>query len=296
MNLLNNYARPFRSIRFGFTILELVVAVAFVGIFLFGVVVVMAVLSEKPIPRQMQSSTKVRGIHQSMALFAQSNNGYFPGLTGDGMVSDQGKANSPFLPSLNGASVEHRFAFLVDIDFFEGEYLISPVEEKVEWKCDTEPVMADNYSYALLRIHSDATKVGTALVNVEPDQGERTNVWRSELDSATVMLGDRSMQDSNGLLYSIHAREPRHGAARDWRGTVGWADNHVGFETSHELDTQYGSAFGIENDHLFRADQGNASFVEPSEGPWDEVMNNANAVLDAVGSSDGVEATRMMGE
>lgn len=280
----------------GFTAVEAAIAVIVIAVLMFALVLPAISGQRRGPSRQMQNSTKIRGIHQSMFTYAQSNNEYLPGITSNGNIADHGAVGTPFDPTLNGASVEHRYATLLANDAFEGEYLISSLETRDVWTDLTQPVTEDNYSFALLRIHSDATSVGDAIANVEPDQGDRATVWRSELGSETVLLGDRSMQNASGSLYSIHTGEPRAGAAHDWRGTIGWADNHVGFETTHELDTKYGNGFGIANDHLFRSDQGTAMFAESGDGPWDDVMDNANAVLDAVGSSPDVEATRMSGE
>lgn len=277
----------------GMTIVQAVIAVVLIGVAL-GAFVLFLNFNKIKGARHAQSMTKLRGIHQSMFTYAQSNAEYFPGVTSKGKVADKGEAGTVFDPSLNGASVEHRFAVMLDSDYFDGRHAISPYETKTVWA--NGPVTQSNYSYAMLRFHSDATSTGETLGSVRPDQGGRAKAWHGTLDGQVAVLGDRSMQNAGGSLYSIRTSDPGASAADDWRGAVGWADNAVIFESTHEIDTKYGSALGIVNDHLFRTDQGNATFAVPGEGPWDEVMDSANAVLDAVGSSAGVEATRMTGE
>ncbi len=276
----------------GFLLIEILLSLGIFGPIFFALILP-ALGAARRTARQMEGNTRIRGIHQSMFTYGQSNREYFPGLTSRGRISDDGERGTAFDPGLNGASVEHRYAALLDNDAFEGSYPISPSEFKTAWTDWRTPVTASNYSYAFLRIHSDATTVGNG--PLAPDQGVRTVVWRTDLDSEVILIADRVKQDAQGGLHSIHTAA-RNDGSDEWRGSVAWADNHVGFETTHELDTRYGVAPAISNDHLFRTDQGDATFVEPDDGPWDAAMDKANAVMDAVGSSAGVEATRMMGE
>lgn len=277
----------------GMFISELLLVLGLAGSF--GFAILLAGVDEaRRSDRQSQNNTKLRGIHQSQFVYAQSNGEYFPGLTARGHIRDDGAPGSMYDPTLNGASVEHRFAILLDDDAFEGRYAVSPFEEKTPWSDDQDPVSQANYSYAQLRIHSDAQSVGEDLdARTRPDQGRRSSVWRSDLDAETVLMSDRVKVDGSGGLYSIQSVAPNDGTD-DWRGSVVWADNHAAFEENHELDTKYGRAPAIQNDHLFRSDQGDATLDD--DEAWDEAMDKANAVLDAVGSSAGVEATRMTNE
>ncbi len=245
----------------------------------------------------LQSISDLRQVGIGFYAFSVDNGDRFPGVADGGILNPSG-TGFPFEPSLNGASVEHRFAELLTHEYFDnGNLLISPFDRsKVAWTSGSGRVSEEHYSYALLRIHSDPTAAGVAQAEeLKLDQGARSDAWISERGSAVVMFGDRAIRRPDGHLRSIQTRDSKK-RGDDWQGGIGWGDGHATQESSYEADTSYPGASAIQDDHLFRTDQGNATVAVPGEGPWDEVMDNANAVLDAVGSSAGVEATRMTGE
>ncbi|MCC6680860.1 MAG: type II secretion system protein [Phycisphaeraceae bacterium] len=197
----------------GLTLIELLVIVAIVALFV-GILLP-AFLASRRTASCVQRNTQTRGIHQSMVMYAQGNGGYYPGLDDQGNIVD--------------VTVENRYQILLDNQFFTGEYMISPVESRLEWTTGT--VTSQNYSFALLKI----------------DAGGRYDEWKETLNSTAAVISDRNTgSDTQTNVSSIHT-DPG-----DWRGTVTWNDNHTTFETTHKLsDTQYGSGPVNKLDNLF---------------------------------------------
>ena len=81
--------------------------------------------------------------------------------------------------------------------------------------------------------------------------GQRQNEWRQTFNSEAPVLGDRAKYSAGTTgLKSVHTN-PSSAAANEWRGSVGFNDNHVTFEATHDqLETQYGDQ-SVTNDNLF---------------------------------------------
>ena len=205
---------------------------AIAGVILGGISIPMAVIAilialllpalgaARHTARQMQNNTQVRGIHQAMVMYAQSNKSYYPGIGLQGEVVD---------PSAAG-----RLQLLLEGNYFTGEYLISPSDTGMTpWT--SGQLLPTEYSYAILDI-------------AEP--GGRRDEWRDTLNTEAVTVSDRNTGVSgNPADYmSVHTDTPG-----DWRGSVGWNDNHVVFETDAILSTKYGDYDPNPNDNLFEA-------------------------------------------
>ncbi len=163
--------------------------------------------------RRMQNSTQLRGIHQGLVTYSNSNKNYFPGL------NEQGEDDR--------ISVKERFQILMQEDYITPDYAISPSETEVmtEWEepfdsqIEDRPVTKQNYSYAMLQI---------------PESGRRRAEWSQTLNSHSILLSDRNT-GTTAKPSSIHSDE--HGR---WIGSVLWNDNHVAFESSDTFETYYG--------------------------------------------------------
>ncbi|MEO0477401.1 MAG: hypothetical protein AAF085_15760 [Planctomycetota bacterium] len=177
----------------------------------------------------MQNSTQLRGIHQGMVTYSQSNQAYFPGLNA--------------LGENERIRVEERFQILMEEDYITPDYAISPSETEMitEWDgwadADSEPVTKSNYSYAMLQV---------------PEQGRRRAEWSQSLNSQAIVLSDRNT-GNNVKPSSIHSETPG-----SWTGSVLWNDNHVGFEQSDAVETCFGEKDEaqsnlIKTDRLFEA-------------------------------------------
>ena len=177
--------------------------------------------------RRMQSATQVRGIHQSMLLFAGTNNGWCPGVDSNG----------------NGAPrVEEVYRLLLDGNFFTAEYMISPADTRTTWTSGT--VTSANYSYAMLQINPGASF--EPAVGVSPGSPfARRKEWRDTTNAEAAVLADRNTGTA-AAPTSIHD-------ATAWRGSVAYNDNHADFVATHILPrTQYSGVVTMD-DLLFDA-------------------------------------------
>ena len=205
----------------GFTIVELLVVIAIYA-FLIGILLPAFSGRRKP-ARQMQNNTQVRGIHQSLVMYARSNRSQYPG------ISPKREVVAP--------TVEERFRILLEGGYFTADYAISPVERKEMWT--TGEVTSANYSYAMLDITNGDEKA------------KRTCEWKENLNALAAVMGDRNVgEDGEGKVQSIHEKS-KPGA---WRGSVAWNDNHVVYESTHVLKTKFGKSRENVADNLFVAD------------------------------------------
>lgn len=211
-----------------FTLLELAV-----------VLIIFVVLAATVVPmfgRRRSSCgmnvSQLRGIHQSLVMYADNNGGYFAGLDASGADA--------------GLSVEHRFQVLLEANYFTGEYAVSPIEAKPPWIIGA--VTTANYSYAMLQI---------------PMAGGRRDEWSVTLSADAIVLGDRNT-GTPAQPTSIHSNQPRPktGGIGDWLWTrrygPGWSgqvvfnDNHTEYLETPVHDTTYSRSANL-SDHLFQA-------------------------------------------
>ncbi len=229
-----------------FTLIELLVVISIIAL-LIGILLP-ALGAARRTARQMQNSTQIRGIHTGLVLFSQGNNTYYPGRSTTGqLVTIAGFADDTVG---SGAQVASRFQELLDDNYFTGAYAVSPSETKDPW---TGAAVVDNtmYSYSLLNI------VGTGTSTT----AQRTNEWRDTSNSEAPVLGDRAKNNGTvathteagggtNMIKSVHTN-PTSTTTNEWRGSVGFNDNHVSFEATHnQLSTKYGSASNT-TDNLF---------------------------------------------
>lgn len=204
-----------------FTLVDLLVVIV--------ILVLVSVLALSVQPRRRhhrrvpQNSTQLRGIHSALVLFSQGNNTYYPGFDTLGQP-------------LADTTVEFRFQELLDDNYFTGEYIISPSETKTAMQTTGVRPTTANYSYAMLNL-----SVLDSVRNME---------WRDTSNSEAVVLSDRAVGNGkDGAIKSVHTNPSTD--TTQWRGSVGFNDNHVTFEATHDmLTTQYGEAQFI-NDNLF---------------------------------------------
>ncbi len=175
--------------------------------------------------RRLPFSSQLRGIHSAMVLYSQGNNTYYPGFDSQGN-------------RLEDYSTEYRFQMMLDENYFTGEYIISPSETKTALtKTGIKPTTA-NYSYAFLNL--------SVLDSPRIDEWKEKKVYNDK----AVVVSDRAVAlNDKGDLKSVHTNPSPDGGS-EWRGQVGWNDNHVTFESTHILATQYGDQ-STKVDNLF---------------------------------------------
>lgn len=211
----------------GFTLIELLVVISIIAL-LIGILLP-ALGAARRVARQTQNSSQVRGIHQAILSHATTNKHRFVGLgkpdfNSNGFI-DSGIPNTGSTKQA-GNFVEARYWILLDGKYFSGEYCISPVETKSIWT--TGAVSSKNYSFAMLNV----TKMGTKGKNATGRIAE----WSDSLNSDAIVITDRNTGTGTDAdtVKSIHTNK-----AGDYRGSIGWNDNHVNFEHTSIFETRY---------------------------------------------------------
>lgn len=178
--------------------------------------------------RRAQNSTQLRAIHQAMAVYANSNKNWFPGIDSKG--------------DNDGIKVEERYQKLLEGEYFSPEYAISPSETgPLAYWDDKSDVTAENYSYALLQIPERDKE--------QPwRRNGRRGEWSETINSQAVVMSDRHL-DKYARAASIHV----HRGDMNWIGAVQWNDNSVFFSESDTVETRYGGGERNDVDRLFAA-------------------------------------------
>lgn len=212
-----------------------------------------------------QGSSQLRGIHQGMFTYANSNKEHFPGLDSKGNIlpnSAEDTGNSG-----DGDTVQARYWIMFDGNFFTPEYAIAPRETDARITeydpylgATQHPVLFDSntihYSYAMLSINGTPGQL--------PDAADRASEWAQTTNSQAVVVSDRNTgRNATAAVQSIHTSSPG-----DWEGSILWNDNHVDHYTeSHILETRYGNgpvhvdAHGDPNDNIFEPAGGDDAYL-----------------------------------
>ncbi len=230
--------------RHAFTLIELLVVISIIAL-LIGILLP-ALGAARRTARQLQSSTQVRGIQGAMVLFAQGNNNFYPGWNGQSLTA----FNVPVgytQSSVNGSPVANRFALLLLYDLFTGEYAISPAEANTIWTSGT--VSTSNFSFSFLNVASTG------------DAGKLAE-WSNTANSSAPVISDRQggaaagpSGDPSLVTTSLWVTSTTNASttanSTNWRGSVGWNDNHVSFESNAILGTSRYGAVTNTSDNLF---------------------------------------------
>lgn len=198
--------------------------------------------------RQLKCSSHVRGIVQAMIIWAQNNRDQYPLPS----LVDKDGATLAGEPESKDTSASI-FSMLIWNGFIPAEICISPAEASKRIKaCKDyeldEPGGAVNPAKAMWdpKFAADFTPGKTGHLSYAHLQpfGDRLAKWANTFDANEAQVSNRGPEvasidtDAAGLrtakpklaaslTYAIHGQPDR------WEGNVGYADNHVTFETSY---------------------------------------------------------------
>jgi len=195
----------------------------------------------------MQNSTRLRGIQTGLVIYSQGNNGYYVGLASDGRTASGSWVAGQF-------TAVGRMQKLIDDNYFPVQYARSPSESQT-----------GTTSYALLHIDNNGAS------SPQPITSDRNDEWKDTINTAAVVISDRYVPLTTDPAFgsvpasgkSIHTH-PSSGI--DWRGSVGWNDNHVTFESTLNFSTKYGSTSNDTGaDNLFAGPVGTSTATAGSD-------------------------------
>lgn len=255
----------------GFSLIELLVVISIIALLI--AILLPALARARHVAYAMQSMNSQRSIGQTMFVYAQDNNSYYPGLSSRGEVLTGDQVNAQLHPDMNpvnlaGSHPSARMAILVAQDMLPAEMARSPLEtlDGGPWVqgrfTGTEVEGGPHYSYALL-----ALRHGNLL-------DHRLAEWQATSNGAAILLGDRALGNATQRVYSIQVRTPQTDGDH-WEGALLRGDMSVAQHRRWQNhSTQYGNHASTPHDDLFHEDNGPTTLVWAHyTSLWDGTFN-----------------------
>ncbi len=231
----------------GFSRVNLVVIVIVIVVLLVGAVLAMQFLAGvRRGAWELYDGGQIRGIHQSMALWAQNNSDAYPlpsriDLT-DETVAAQGRDKD---------TTANIFSILIYANYFSPELCVSPAETNPsirvhETYAFRNPPAAVNPAKALWDPAFSADFTGRKIGNLSfahmlPADERLEKTWTNTYNEAQAVIGSRGPEikgvttKGGTRTYTMPKKSNTfliHGGKKTWEGNIVYNDNHVNFETS----------------------------------------------------------------
>jgi prepilin-type N-terminal cleavage/methylation domain-containing protein len=293
----------------GFTLIELIVVISIIALLVS--LLLPALQKGQRAAQQIKSSTQLRSIQQALVIYAQDNEGYYAGIHPDGISSD-GRAAfwdaantpTPGVPTIEtvatsgrfcGASVEGRFAILLEGGYLSPGAIVSPAEDRAfqpeagvgtqaEYRGDpSDPMQPNEYfwSYGLLKIRNTWNVGSEGSLSPWWLKG-----WSDQTSSQSVVAADRLLFRDGNVVAPDHQTHASLWSvpANGWKGGIVFNDGHTTFSNSSQVeDTKYGNGPVFPKDNIFTDIAWNDDRI-PSESKWQikntrVVANNFNGIF-----------------
>jgi len=261
--------------RCAFTLIELLVVISIISVLI--AILLPALSAARESANKVVCSTHLRGYIQSMASFAQSNAGFYPGLDSDGRIVAEADIDTDEVDytTSDGAAVGGRTALLIRENLMSPEYAVSPSdEEATAWARGDGFIQTRNLSYGMSKITS-ANNAGQRPQEISSSHNGRVAEWRDTANGEALILADRPLSPSasgsyqgpldeeSGDVYSFHSSptgEP------NWEGHAGFNDAHVTMLQDHTTRTRFANGPDIGNDNIFLMATEQSSDMDLGEG------------------------------
>lgn len=266
-----------KNARRGFTLIELLVVVAIIAL-LVGLLLP-AITQARRNAASMKDGAQIKQIHQSMLVFANNDRGYLPTpgrinrlATELGQVPGYGDEDH----TLNHTAFI--YSACIAQNFFNTDIVIGPTEvnqrirQKLDYNFAAYAPAVDSYWDTTFRagINDDTNGSNTSYAHAGLAGDRRSVKWTNRTDATYPVMGTRGTGGNytggafsgpggqlTGTEYDRSPTLELHGAKRQWKGNVSFADNHT-----EQLDTFFptltahdmGDGTGKKKDNIFSAE------------------------------------------
>ena len=236
--------------RGGFTVVDLLFVVASLVVAFATVGFVIGTTARRNI-RRAHDSTQVRGIHQGLVLFAQSNADTYvlPSLIDTANSTLDG-------PAAFKDTTSHIISILIFHDFLTPETCVSPAETNPAIRIDTkyeynnprklttsqgQPLWDPDFNADFTAVNP-ARVAGFSYAHVLPTGLRGKQKWNNSFNSNDAIIANRGPKVTSATFGKAPVVVPSfdkksntlriHGGRSTWEGNVTYNDNSVVFETS----------------------------------------------------------------
>ncbi len=228
-----------RNIRYGFTIIELMIVIVVLSLLAAGILIP-AIHRSRSGAYYIKCRTQLKQIHSAMILWSGSNQNRFP----TPLEFDAATANASVA---SGNSTANLHSLLIFQNYYSPELPVCPQEANRNIKEDFDFDYGDADSSLDLTMNWDPNfdceitgkggrESNVSYANLAPTGDRFKNEWQDTLNSSFAVLSDRGPRD--GISDPASTSYNVHGSQTAWSGNVVYNDNHVeGMSENRNADT-----------------------------------------------------------